>query len=56
MTIKEIQVISGSSKNSNKSIPIYMRKMFVGGLHPNLTTKRLIEYFSQFVKIEKGII
>ena len=56
MTIKEIQVISGSSKNSNKSIPIYMRKMFVGGLHPNLTTKSLIAYFSQFGKIEKGII
>jgi hypothetical protein len=56
MTIKEIQVISGSSKNSNKSIPIYMRKMLVRGLHPNLATKRLIEYFSQFDKFEKGII
>ena len=33
-----------------------MRKMFVGGLHPNLTTKSLIAYFSQFGKIEKGII
>ncbi len=33
-----------------------MRKMFVGGLHPNLTTKSLIGYFSQFGKIEKGII
>ena len=33
-----------------------MRKMFVGGLHPNLTTQSLIAYFSQFGKIEKGII
>ena len=33
-----------------------MRKMFVGGLHPNLTAKSLIGYFSQFGKIEKGII
>ena len=33
-----------------------MKKMFVGGLHPNLTTKSLIAYFSQFGKIEKGII
>ena len=30
--------------------------MFFGWLHPNLTTKRLIDYFSQFSKIEKGII
>ena len=47
---------SSGSKNSNKSTPLYMRKMFVGGLHPNLTTKSLIGYFSQFGKIEKGII
>ena len=33
-----------------------MRKMFVGGLHPSLTTKSLIGYFSKFGKIEKGII
>ena len=30
--------------------------MFVGGLHPSLTTKSLIGYFSKFGKIEKGII
>ncbi len=33
-----------------------MRNMFIGWLHPNLTNKRLIDYFSQFIKIEKGII
>ena len=33
-----------------------MRKMFVGGLHPSLTTKSLIGYFSKFWKIEKRII
>jgi RNA recognition motif-containing protein len=47
---------SSGSKNSNKSTPLYMRKMFVGGLHPSLTTKSLIGYFSKFGKIEKGII
>ena len=30
--------------------------MFVGGLHPSLTTENLINYFSQFGQIEKGII
>ena len=30
--------------------------MFVGGLHPSLTTENLISYFSQFGEIEKGII
>ena len=30
--------------------------MFVGGLHPSLTTENLINYFSQFGEIEKGII
>ena len=30
--------------------------MFVGGLHPSLTTETLINYFSQFGEIEKGII
>jgi RNA recognition motif-containing protein len=47
---------SSGSKNSNKSIPLYMRKMFVGGLHPNLTINNLLSYFSQFGKIENGVI
>lgn len=42
--------------SSNKSQPLYFRKMFVGGLHPSLTTQNLISYFSQFGEIEKGII
>ena len=33
-----------------------MRNMFVGWWHRNLTNKRLIDYFSKFSKIEKGII
>ncbi len=43
-------------QSSNKSSPLYFRKMFVGGLHPSLTTENLINYFSQFGEIEKGII
>ena len=41
---------------TNKNSPLYFRKMFVGGLHPSLTTETLINYFSQFGEIEKGII
>ena len=43
-------------QSSNKLSPLYFRKMFVGGLHPSLTTDNLINYFSQFGEIEKGII
>ena len=45
-----------TTQSSNKSSPLYFRKMFVGGLHPLLTTENLINYFSQFGEIEKGII
>ena len=47
-----------NSKNANKknNINIYERKMFVGGLHPSLTTDSLKNYFSEFGKIEKVII
>jgi len=44
-----------SFTNKNSS-PLYLRKMFVGGLLPSLTKKDLLNYFSQFGKIEKGII
>ena len=46
--------INNSFSNSDNSL--YLRKMFVGGLHPSLTTENLISYFSQFGEIEKGII
>lgn len=36
--------------------PLYMRKMFVGGLPTILTKEELIRYFSQFGKVERGII
>ena len=47
-----------NSKNINKknNINIYERKMFVGGLHPSLTSDSLKNYFSEFGKIEKVII
>ena len=47
-----------NSKNANKknNININERKMFVGGLHPSLTTDSLKNYFSEFGKIEKVII
>ena len=45
-----------SSNSNNNNIPINLRKMFVGGLHPSLTTENLIKYFSQFGEVEKGII
>jgi serine/threonine protein phosphatase PrpC len=41
--------------NKNSS-PLYLRKMFVGGLLPSFTKKDLFNYFSQFGEIEKGII
>ena len=49
------------SKNNNSNITnnqssLYFRKIFVGGLHPSLKTETLINYFSQFGEIEKGII
>ncbi len=45
-----------SSNSNNNNTPINLRKMFVGGLHPSLTTENLIKYFSQFGEVEKGII
>ena len=53
-----ITIISKNNKNINKKnqIPLYQRKMFVGGLHSSLTTESLRNYFSQFGKIDKIII
>ena len=47
-----------NTKKANKknNINIYERKLFVGGLHPSLTTDSLKNYFSEFGKIEKVII
>ena len=42
-----------SNKNSS---PLYLRKMLVDNLIPTLTKKDLLNYFSQFGRIEKGII
>lgn len=39
-----------------KPAPLYLRKMFVGGLHPYMTKEDLIKYFNQFGQVEKGII
>ena len=47
---------SPSITTSSKSVPLYLRKMFVGGLHPYLTKEELINYFNQFGQVEKGII
>lgn len=40
----------------DENSPLYMRKMFVGGLPTVLTKEELISYFSQFGKVERGII
>ena len=53
-----ITIMTKNNKNINKKnqIPLYQRKMFVGGLHSSLTTESLRNYFSQFGKIDKIII
>ena len=47
---------NNNKSNNKKNIPLYMRKMFVGGLHPSLNVDSLKNYFSQFGKIDKAII
>lgn len=47
---------TSSSAHFHKSSLLYLRKLFVGGLPPQLTTKALISYFSKFGPVEKGII
>ena len=45
-----------SKMTLDENSPLYMRKMFVGGLPTILTKEELIRYFSQFGKVERGII
>ena len=43
-------------QSSSSSSLLYLRKIFVGGLPPQLTTETLINFFSKFGPIEKGMI
>jgi hypothetical protein len=42
--------------SSPSSSLLYLRKIFVGGLPPQLTTETLVNFFSKFGPIEKGMI
>ena len=53
---KEKKIKNNNSNITNNQSSLYFRKLFVGGLHPSLKTEALIDYFSQFGEIEKGII
>ena len=53
---KEKKTKNNKSNITNNQSSLYFRKLFVGGLHPSLKTETLINYFSQFGEIEKGII
>ena len=44
------------SSSSSSSSLLYLRKIFVGGLPPQLTTETLVNFFSKFGPIEKGMI
>ena len=47
---------SSSSTHSSKSTPLYLRKLFLGGLPPHITTEELINYFSKFGTVERVLI
>ena len=47
---------SSSSTHSSKSTPLYLRKLFLGGLPPHITTDELINYFSKFGTVERVLI
>ena len=53
VNVPNSSITTSSTKSSSL---LYLRKMFVGGLPPQLTTETLISYFSKFGPVEKGII